>query len=78
MNVYSRTYTNVYIGIRSKCMYKDHLNITAFNKVRVAQSEEHRTSDLRVMGSNPTVGKNVSFVFCRFRRAPAVRLVPYK
>ena len=43
-------------------MYKGHLNISAFNKVRENQSVEHRTTDLRAVGSNPTVGKN--FLFC--------------
>ena len=57
----SWTYTNVYIGIGSTCMYKGHLNITAFNKVRLAHSVERRTTYLRDLGSNPTVGKNFSF-----------------
>ena len=52
-------------------MYKGHLNITAFDRVRVAQSVERRTSNLRTVVSNPTVGKNCSFfIFCRFRCAP--------
>ena len=42
-------------------MYKCHLNITAFNKVHVAQSVEHRTTVLRNVGSNPIVGKTFSF-----------------
>ena len=58
---HSRIYANVYIGIGSTFMYKDHLSNSAFNKVRVAQSVEHRTTDLRVVGSNPTVDKNFSF-----------------
>ena len=41
-------------------MYKGHLkfNIMFFNKVHVAQLVEHQTTDLRDVGSNPTVGKN--------------------
>ena len=41
----------------------------SFQKARLAQSVEYQTSDLRVVGSSPTVGKNFSF-FCRFRCAP--------
>ena len=43
-------------------MYKGNLNNTAFNKVRVAQSVEHRTSEFRAAGSNPSMGK--AFLFC--------------
>ena len=42
-------------------MYKGNLNITAFKKVRAAQSVDHRTLDLRAVGSNSTVRKNFSF-----------------
>ena len=42
-------------------MYECHLNKSAFNKVRVAQSVEHRTIDLRAVVSNHTVSKNFSF-----------------
>ena len=42
-------------------MYKGNLNITSFYKVRVAQSVEYRTTDLRAVVSNPTVGKHFSF-----------------
>ena len=58
---YSRMYANIYIGIGSTCMYKGHLNNSAFNKVRVARSVEHRTTDLRAVSSNRTVGKTFSF-----------------
>ena len=45
-----------------KYMYVQvHLNRTAFIKARVARSVEHRTTNLKVVGSNPTVGKNFSF-----------------
>ena len=47
--------------VHVQCMYKGHLNKTAFNKVRVAQSVEHQTTDIRDEGPNPTVGKNFSF-----------------
>ena len=59
----SRTYTNVYIGMGSTCMYKAHFNRTSFIKARVllAQSVEHQTTNLQVDGSKPTVGKNFSF-----------------
>ena len=45
-------------------MHKCHLNNTTFNKfhVHVAQSVEHRTIDLRDVGSNPVVSKN--YLFC--------------
>ena len=42
-------------------VYKGRLNNTAFNIVRVAQLVEHRTTDLRAVRSNTTVGKNFSF-----------------
>ena len=58
---YSRSYTNVYIGIESTYLYKDHLYSIAFIKVRIAQLVEHQTSHLRVVGSNPIVGKTFSF-----------------
>ena len=51
-----RNYTNVYIGIGNTCMYEGNLNSTAFNKARVAQFEEHQTSNLRDVGSIPIVG----------------------
>ena len=59
---HSRTcmYINIYIGIESTCMYKGHLNRTAFIKANVAQSVEHQTTTLRVLGSSPTVGKTFS------------------
>ena len=47
---------NVYIGIGRTCMFIDHLNSTAFNKVFVAQLVEHKTSDLRTVDSSPTIG----------------------
>ena len=56
---HSRTYTNVYIGIGSTCMYIGNLNSTAFIKSRVAQQW---TKNLKVVGSSPTVGK--IFLLC--------------
>ena len=47
-------------------MYKGNLNKTAFIKSRVAKSVQHPTTNLKVVGSSPTVGKNFYFVFCRF------------
>ena len=44
-------------------MFIGHLDSTAFNKVRVAQLVEHQTSDLRVVGSSPTMGNFFHFVF---------------
>ena len=60
-----------------QCMYKSHFNGTAFIKARVAQSVEHRATNIKVVGSSPTVGKAFSFCFCHFRRAPGC-LVLYK
>ena len=51
----SPTYTNVYIGTGRTCLFKGHLNRTVFNKVRVAQLVEHHTSDIRIVGSSPTM-----------------------
>ena len=51
-------------------MCKGHINNTAFNKVRVAQSVEHQTTGLRTWVRIPLWAKTFHFVFCRFRRAP--------
>ena len=51
---HSRTYTNVYIGIGSTCMFKCNFNRTAFIKVRLAQSVEQRATISRLC-SSPTV-----------------------
>ena len=37
------------------------IKIESSQQARLAQSVEHQTSDLRVVGSGPTVGKNFSF-----------------
>ena len=42
-------------------MYKGHFYRTAFIKARVAQSIEHQATNLKVVGSSLTVGKNLSF-----------------
>ena len=42
-------------------MYNGHFNRTAFIKARVAQSLEHQATNLKVVGSSPTVGKNILF-----------------
>ena len=52
-------------------MYKGHLNNLAFNKVRVAQSVEHRTTDLRAV-------RIPLWAFCILSLSLAGRLVPYK
>ena len=78
---HSWTYTNVYIGIRSTCMYKCHLNRTAFIKARVAHSVEHQVTNLKVVGSGPTVGSNFSVCFFFLDALDALlvgRLVPNK
>ena len=49
------------MGIESTYMYKGHLNRTPFIKACVAQSVEHPTSNLKVVGLSPNVGKNFSF-----------------
>ena len=57
--------------IRHKDRYKGHLDRMAFIQSHVAQLVQHRTTNLKVVGSSPTVGKTFfHFVFCRFRRAP--------
>ena len=59
---HSRTYTNVYIGIWSTYIYvKSHFNRKAFIKARATQSVEYRATNLKVVGSSPTVSKNFSF-----------------
>ena len=48
-------------------------------QVRVAQSVEHRTSEHRAVGLNPTVGNTFSFLyFVAFDAHLTGRLVPYK
>ena len=42
-------------------MYKGHLNKTVFIKARVTQSVEHHARNVKVVGSSPTLGKNLSF-----------------
>ena len=37
------------------------IQMASIQQARLAQSEEHQTSKLRVVGSSPTVGKNFSF-----------------
>ena len=60
----SRTYTNVYIYTlvsEVRVCIRAIENSTVFIKYRLSQLVEHQTSNLRVVGSNPTVGKNFSF-----------------
>ena len=47
------TYTNAYIDIGSRCMYKGHFNRTVFIKAREAQSVQHQATNLKVVGSSP-------------------------
>ena len=60
---HSWTYTNVYIGI-----VRSHFKRNPFIKALVAQSAEHRGTNLMLAGSSFIVDK--IFLFCRFRRAP--------
>ena len=53
-----------------QCLNKGHLNNRAFNKVRLAESIEHWTTDRKAVGSNALWTRIFRFVFCRFRRAP--------
>ena len=46
------SFTNLYI--RSTCMYKSHLNSTADIKACVAQSAEHRATNLKVVSTSPS------------------------
>ena len=39
------------------CMYEGNLNSTAISTARLAQSVEHQSLNLRVMGSSHTLGK---------------------
>ena len=55
------TCTNVYIGIRSTCMYKSHFHRIAFIRAQVAQTVEHSATNLKDVGSSLTVSKNFSF-----------------
>ena len=41
-----------------------------FHQVRLAQSVEDLTTNLKDVSSTPTVGKNFHFVFYRFQRIP--------
>ena len=74
-----RTYSNVYIVIGSTCMYKGHLNRTAFVKARVAQSVEDQATNHKIVGSSPTVDKKkIILYFVAFDTLLAGRLVSYK
>ena len=39
-------------------MFKGSFNRTAFIIARLAQSVDHRATNLKVLGSSPTLGKN--------------------
>ena len=52
------------------------IEMNGIQQAQLAQSVEHQTSNFRVVGSSPTVGKNFSFVFCRFRPAPDMSTGP--
>ena len=56
----SRTYTYI-LGSTCTCMFKGNFNRTAFIKARLPQSVDHRSTNLKVVDSSPTVGKNFSF-----------------
>ena len=54
------------VHVCDKVMY-----MVSIQQARLAQSVKHQTSNLRIVGSSPTVGNIIfHFVFCRFRRAP--------
>ena len=65
-----RTYTNLYIGISSTCVFKGNFNRTPFINARLSQSVEHRATILKVVGSSPTVDKHFSFSILSLRLAP--------
>ena len=68
----------MYIGIGSTLCNKA-IYIDSIQQARLAQSVEHQTWDLRVVGSSPTVGKN--FLILYFFASDALltgRLVSYK
>ena len=67
---YFRTYTNVYIRIGSTCMYKGHFIITAFNKVRAAQSVDIGLEISKMCVRILLWTRMFQFIyFCSFRRA---------
>ena len=67
----SRTYTKaMYTLVSDVLILKGNLNRTAFIKSRAAQSKQHRTTNLKIVSSSPTMEKNFSFRICRFRHAP--------
>ena len=43
-------------------MYRGYFDTTAFIKAWVAQSVEHQARNLMVVGSSPTVGKDIIHV----------------
>ena len=46
---------------------------TAFIEAQLAQLIEHQTSNLRAVGSSPTVSKNFSFCILSLSRCPGTR-----
>ena len=66
---HSRTDINECIGIGSTHIFKSNLNETAIIKSRLAQWVEHRTTNLKVVSSSPTIGKKFFLFFS---------LAPYK
>ena len=57
-------------------MYKGNSNRTAFIKSRVAQSVQHRTTNLKVRVRVPQLARIFHFVCCRFQCAPGKSTVP--
>ena len=54
-------------------MFKGYFtcNRTSYIKARIAQSVQRQATNLKVVGSSPSLDdKTVSFVFCRFRSDP--------
>ena len=46
------------------------ISIDSIQQARLAQSVEHQTSNIRVVGSSPTVGKNFSFCILSLSTLP--------
>ena len=60
-------------------VYNKDIQIVSLQQVQLAQSVEHQTSDLRLVGSSPTMGKIFFILYCvAFDALLAGRLAQYK
>ena len=60
----------MYTSVSEVHVCKNVIKIDSFQQTWLAQSVEHQTSNLRVVGSSPTVGKDFSFCILSLSTRP--------